>query len=79
MEIKPSTIETLARKFKFEFHSTCNCSGHFTQKFRSKDFFIDWRKHRYMGQFREKNTILQSWTPLPNLEKFLNEYYAKNN
>lgn len=69
-----SVIE-LADKYGLKYIGSCYCGGPKAEKYSDGVFTLYWRKGQYLFRFRRRNDVLKNWTPVKQLQAYLETYF----
>lgn len=71
------SIKEVAAKYKMVYIGSCHCSGYDTEKYSDGVYTLSWRKNKYSFKLRKKNATIKDWTPVKELQKFMEDHFKK--
>lgn len=80
MENKILSVKEIAIKHGLTNIEHCNCGGTPTDKFRDdkNKYLLTWLKNRWLFKFRRGNIVEKDWTPVKDLQSFMDKYFTED-
>lgn len=73
-----NSIKELMTLYGYRFHSTCNCNGTKTMKYRKGEYEFRWRVNQYKFRVSKDGMVIKSWTSAKEAEGYLQELHGVN-